>query len=390
MLGRYFQLSADMVLDKFFKKFFILVFYQIVITYAAAHEHFFHSRQFSYTAQNTQIFRMVGLHRGTRIRSKAPTVRAKAFFVAGGVSEIRGRASDIVDISLEIRRMRYLGFAHDAVLGSRSNIATLMKHYRAEVAAAETAAVMRDGMFDLRDCGNAADIVVNGVPRPHERQVVNIVQILAVKRQRRRILLDPFIAVTLNESFSDKGILLSVLNPCCVRILFFACFVGAADLFKRGTLHGVRRFFVNNDAGSRDVRQCGNRLARRKARHYLFGRSLAHAETADIRAAVKQYRTSDPVAPIVVMGKAAQRRFKPADNKRNISVSLSDTVAINDNGAVGAFARLAACGVRIVTSSLLCGGVVIDHGINTAARYEKRILRSAVNCEIFCRTPIGL
>ena len=88
----------------------------------------------------------------------------RLFFVAGGVSEIRGRASDIVDISLEIRRMRYLfGFAHDAVLGSRSNIATLMKHYRAEVAAAETAAIMRDGMFDLRDCGNAADIVVNGV-----------------------------------------------------------------------------------------------------------------------------------------------------------------------------------------------------------------------------------
>ena len=265
MFGRNFQLPADMILHEFLKKLLVLILDQIIVSYAAPYKDLFDARQSPYAPKYLQILRMIGLHRGTRIRSKTASVRAKTLFVAGGMSEIRGRTADVVYIALEIRRPSYLfGFADNAVLCSRRNIASLMKNYRAEITAAETSPVMRDRMFDFRDRGNASDLIVNRVPRAHKRKVVNIVQRFPVKRNRRRVLLDPFVPVTLNERFPDKRVLLTVLNARRVRILLFACGVGTADLFVGRALDRALGLFVNDDAGSGNVRQRRNVFARRE------------------------------------------------------------------------------------------------------------------------------
>ena len=95
-----------------------------------------------------------------------------------------------MDISLKIGAFGYLfRFFYDRFLASGSDISSLMKGYRTEVAAAETAAVMGNRLPDLQNCRNAAVLFIHRVITAGKRQVVNLVELSSVERFGGRVLL---------------------------------------------------------------------------------------------------------------------------------------------------------------------------------------------------------
>ena len=62
---------------------------------------------------------------------------------------------------------------------------------------------------------------------------------------------------------------------------------------------------------------------------------FAHAVNEQVGLCVKDQRAADLIVPVVVMRKAAKRRFKTADYDGNVAVKLPYLVAINNYGSVG-------------------------------------------------------
>ncbi len=117
---------------------------------------------------------------------------------------------------------------------------------------------------------------------------------------------------------------------------------------------------------------------------------LTHAVHEDIRAGVEEDTASDGVRPVVVMSEAAKRRFKAADEDRHVAVSLADAVAVNDERTVGTLARDASGRVVVVVATLLCDGVVRDHGVDISRGNEKSETRTTEFFEIIDAFPVGL
>ena len=90
------------------------------------------------------------------------------------------------------------------------------------------------------------------------------------------------------------------------------------------------------------------------------------------------------------MGKAAKRRFKPADDYRYIAVDLSYFIAIDYDGSVGSKADLAAGAVSVRRAALLGDGIVSDHRVDIAAADKEAEPWSAEAGEILIAAPIGL
>ena len=96
---------------------------------------------------------MVSLKTGTGLGSKAFSALAQSLgqlLPAGRLPEISRRSADIVYISLEIRkRGKKPSLGYDGFMASSRDPPSLMKGYRAEIAEAEAASVVRYRKPDL-------------------------------------------------------------------------------------------------------------------------------------------------------------------------------------------------------------------------------------------------
>ena len=157
---------------------------------------------------------------------------------AGRKAEIRGRAADIVDVSLEAGHLRDLfRFFDHALVAAHLNVASLMERQRAEVARAEAAAVVDDGELYLLNGGYAAECLIRRMIITHVRQRVNMVHLLRGQRLCGRVLHKDALAVPLENRLAAHGILFVVLDFDRTGVVRLA----GADILVRRTFDRIER-----------------------------------------------------------------------------------------------------------------------------------------------------
>ena len=119
-------------------------------------------------------------------------------------------------------------------------------------------------------------------------------------------------------------------------------------------------------------------------------RALAHAVDQQIALGVHQNAAADFVAPVIVVGDAAEAGFDAAGDDRHALVRLAGALAVGQRAAVGAAADAPAGAVGIVVAHFAVGGVVVDHRIHVAGADGEEQPRLAEGAPRLARMPIGL
>lgn len=117
---------------------------------------------------------------------------------------------------------------------------------------------------------------------------------------------------------------------------------------------------------------------------------LAHAVDEDVGARIEQYRTLELVLPVVVVGQTAQARLDAADDDGSVLERLTDEIAVDRDGTVGAVTFLAAGGIGVGVAAVLGHRIVVDHGVHVAGADEKAQARLAEHADAGGIGPIGL
>ena len=105
MLGRYLQLARNVVADELFKEGVVLIVYKVIKSYSRTDKDLFDTRNLLHLGEHVHILAVIYLKILTRGGGKALSVSADTtllLLLAGGVSEVCGRSSDVVYVSLEI------------------------------------------------------------------------------------------------------------------------------------------------------------------------------------------------------------------------------------------------------------------------------------------------
>ncbi len=186
MLGRDFQLAADVVRDELTEEVVVFVAHHVVKSDSRADEDLLHARYRRRTAKKLGILALVRLKIRARARDEATSVGTYAvfeLFFAGGCAEIRRRSADVVDISLKSVKVGYeLNLIKDGFNASRAHGASLMERKRTEIASAEAAPVVRHGELHLGDGGHAAVLFVHGVIVAHIRELVDVIELVTLQK----------------------------------------------------------------------------------------------------------------------------------------------------------------------------------------------------------------
>ena len=150
--------------------------------------------------------------------------------LAGWVPEIGGRASNIMNIALEILILYHtLCLCKNGSMTARLHNASLMESQGTEITAAKTAAVT-----DQVDLGNSRDPAIFFIDRvigAHIRQGINIIHFLHGKRLLRWILhhIDT-VRIGFCHLFGTKGICILILG---IKTLGICLFIGRNLLIRR-------------------------------------------------------------------------------------------------------------------------------------------------------------
>ncbi len=270
------------------------------------------------------------------------------------------------------------------------NKPSLMKCQRAEITAAETAAVVDDGKLYLRNRRHAALRLIGRMIGALIRQAIYRVHLLRGQRQSGRILHKQPASVRLHNRLSGDVILLVILYFDGHRVLLLV----RQHLLERRTPHGgkgdillvarqiCRAAHLPDDLGSAlACAQIGG--------NFQHG-TLAHAEHQTVRTRVLQYRRQNAVCPVVIVRKPAKARLQSAEVNRNIRERAARQLGIYRHSAVRPASSHASGGIRIVMAAFFRGRVVCDHGINVSAVDEHGIARPSHRKEIRLRAKIRL
>ena len=135
-------------------------------------------------------------------------------FLTGWMAEIRGRSSDIVDISFEILLLcDCFRFCEKGFVASDLHDPPLMKSKCAEAAAAETSPVADQAETDLGYGGNSALLFVGRMISPRVWKRIDVIHLRDRERFRRRILHDKqMFRVGFRQLFPCKGICILILD----------------------------------------------------------------------------------------------------------------------------------------------------------------------------------
>ena len=364
MLRRYFKLPADVVAHQFGEEGIVLLAHHVIVAQAAADKYLFDAGDGPQFPQKLDIIGVV--HPDGRA-----TGGGQAFFIlaqavggllsAGGGPEIGGGAAHIVDIALEVGIVgKAFGFPQQRGVAAGGDVAPLMERDRAEIAGAKAAAVVGKGKFDLFNGGNAAHFLIDGVVVTLVGQFRHSVQFLGGKGQSGRILHQVPLPVLLHHGPAGHMVLLLQLKAAGTGVgLFILRYLiegGAGDgVFRQGVGKGAKI------AGSADIPHSGRVFPSRHAGGNFGHLVLAHAVDEKVRAGIRQNGGTHSVIPVIVVGKAAQGGFQPADDDGDIAVGLANEAAVDDGGAVGAQPCPAAGGIEILAAQAAGGGIVGDH-----------------------------
>ena len=255
-------------------------------------------------------------------------------------------------------------------MAAHRNVAALMERDGAEIAGPKAAPVVGQGKFHLPDGGNAARGFVGGVIVPLVGQLSDGVQFLSGKGQRRRILHQQPLSVLLHHGAPGDMVLLLQLDAAGAGIGLFIL----RDLIEGGT--GDRRIRKRllqpaEIAGPPDIVHGGGVLPGGHPRGDLGQRMLPHAEAEQVGARFLQNGGAHGVIPVIVVGKAAQRGFQPADDDGDRAVRLADEPAIDDGRAVGAQPGPVAGGIGIPAAQAAGRGIVRHHRVDVAPGDQK-------------------
>ena len=321
MLGRDLELAGDVVFDKLGEEIVVFILKHVVVSYAAAHKDLFHARYLPQLAQQRQIVGVIRVKvRAGRGRKAAPVGAhaALCLLFAGMMAEVCRGAADVVDVALEIGEFRERrDLADDAFVAAARDHSALVERKRAEVAAAEAAAVVYDRELDLLDGRNAAERLVHRVILLGVRKLGHAVKLLCLQRHRRGIYDEISAVVLLYQRPAAHGVVLGVFYARCVRVKALA----VANVGKRGQRHRVKLAFgcvVRQKRGAADIAHLGNGDLLFKPPCYLALGVLCHAVNEHVRARIDEDRAAHLVVPIVIVRKAPQRGLKAADDYRHI------------------------------------------------------------------------
>ena len=118
--------------------------------------------------------------------------------------------------------------------------------------------------------------------------------------------------------------------------------------------------------------------------------ALGVAVEEDVGLGVKEDGAADFVAPVVVVGEAAQARFDAAKDDGDVGEGLAAALGVDRHGPVWASPGLSIGGVGVVGARLPIGGVVVDHGVHVASADAKEEVGWAEGSERGGIVPGGL
>ena len=200
-----------------------------------------------------------------------------------------------------------LGFAHDAVVASHLQNATLMEGERAKATLAKAAAVARYGETHFGKRGDAARLVVVGVPMARVGKFGNLVHLLRGQRCRRRVLHhEDTVGVGLHQALPGDGVHILLLDVKALGVGEPVAVELIPAWEQTVIVHGIEcplatcaidRAVDIGDLidGQTGIEGVGN----------LDDGMLAHAINEQVGSGVEQYRAFEFILPIVVVRKAS-------------------------------------------------------------------------------------
>ena len=138
------------------------------------------------------------------------------------------------------------------------------------------------------------------------------------------------------------------------------------------------------------VAEVFHRAARLEAAGDFDDRVFAHAIREHIGLCVEQDRFADLVAPVVVMGEAAEGGFDAACDDGDAGVGFAGALAVGEGRAVGAEADSAAGRVGVIVSDFAVSRVMVDHRVHVAGADAEEQLRAAETAPIVDAFPVRL
>ena len=395
VLGGNLQLARDVILHQLAEEGIVRIRHQIVKTNARADKHLLDPRQGLDGTQKINVLSVVSDEVRTGRGGKALAVGANAvlqLFFAGRVAEIGGRAAHVVNVALEIRHFGDLfRLRNHRFNTARAHGAPLVKGQRAEIAGAEAATVVGDREAYLLDARYAAILFVDGVVGAGVGKGVYGVQLFSFKGRHGGILNQKLVVVYLTDSLAVDGVLVAVLHPEGGGV---GTLVGLEDVVVKGVGHGEVNGIPLLGAAeiyrAPHVADLADGYALVEELCDAAQDVLTHAVGQKVGAAVHEDGATHLVVPVVVMREAAKGGLQATEDDGNIAIGLADAVGVDDGGAVGAQAGLAAGGVVVVGAFALGGGVVGDHGVDVARRDQKAESGAAVFLKGLGRLVVGL
>ena len=205
---------------------------------------------------------------------------------------------------------------------------------------------------------------------PHKGQVVEPVQLLPGQGALGRVHNEEPALTGLHHAAAPDGVVFVVLQLSGYGILFFIL----PDALVGGRRHRPINALFRTLAQKCRAPDVGNILHRRLSGKppgdFSRGR-LPHAVHQQIRRCIKENRPAHLIVPIVVVGKAPQRRLQPADdNGCAASEGLPGPVGIHNGSPVGTITHLTPRGVEILVPPPLRHGVVGHHTVQVSPSDE--------------------
>ncbi len=379
VLRRHLELTAHVILHKLVQKIVVLVLEHIVEPDTGTYEYLFDPLYGPQSAQKMYIVAVVGYEvlAGSGRQALLPLAHAVLLLLlAGGVTEVRRRSADIVDITLEPWIFRELHcFLVYAVLASGLDPAPLMERYRTEVAEAEAPTVMRDGKLDLLYRRNAALLFVHRVVHTHVRELVGVVELRLGNTALGRVLHQHFITMALYYRPAIDLVLLVILLTAGLGIGFLV----RADYLEAVALDCADRSILRlgKIAGTPQVVHVFQVQTRLEVVQHLGQRDFSHAVHEVIRPGAHQNGRHHTVVPVVIVCKSPQGGFKTAYRDLNVRVKALEVLTVDSQRTVRASAAPAAGGICVVVALLEGNGVVRHHAVDVSARHHEAVLRSA-------------
>ena len=267
--------------------------------------------------------------------------------------------------------------------------AALVEGERAKRALAKAPAVGADRKLDLGKGRYAARRVVIGMPIACVGEFGHLVHLVGGERGRRWVLhhIDA-VGVGLYQTMPGDGVHVLLLYVKAARVIELVGGkvvpagqqVVVVDLVERaGAVDGAVDIGDLIDGQPR-VERVGD----------LDNRVLAHAVDEDVGARVEQHRALELILPVVVVGQAAQACLDAADDDGGVLERLTDEIAVDRDGTVGAVTFLAAGGIGVGVAAVLGHRIVVDHGVHVAGTDEKPQARLAERSDAGGVGPVGL